>query len=120
MAEGGTLRFTVTLSAPVAADLWYSLRFEEIPGLPALGTDDVTEEFLLTQLGWVPDPPVPLWESLYASLLIPAGSTTASFDIPTVRDGAAEGREGILVTIEAWEDPLLPEPITVRGIVRDG
>ncbi|MBP1633352.1 MAG: putative secreted protein, partial [Acidobacteria bacterium] len=120
VVEGGTLRFTVALSEPVGTDLWYSLRFEESPRLPTLWTDDVTEEFLLAQLGWVPDPPVPLWESLAYSLTIPAGSTTADFEIPTVRDDVAEDREVILVTIEAWEDPLLPEPITVRGVVRDG
>lgn len=120
VVEGGTLRFTATLSDPIAVDLWYSLRLEEAPGLPTLWTDDVTEEFLLAQIGWLPDPPVPLWETVYASLYIPAGSTTATFEIPTVPDSVTEGREAILVTLEAWEDPLLPEPITVRGIVRDG
>jgi hypothetical protein len=120
VAEGDTLVFTATLSAPISADLWYSLTLAEVPGVPTLWTDDVTPEFLSLWTGWVPDPPVPLWQTIYPSLNIPTGATTATFEIPTVADGIVEGREVILVTLEAWEDPLLPMPITVRGTVRDG
>jgi hypothetical protein len=34
-------------------------------------------------------------------------------------DAIVEGLEYITVTLEGWEDPLLPVPITVRGVVRD-
>lgn len=118
--EGRSLRFTATLSAPIATDLWYGLTLGEVPGRPTLWTDDVTPAFLLEWAGWIPDPPQPLWEAVYPYIYIPAGSTTATFQIPTVADGLVEGREVITVTLEGWEDPLLPEPIALRGVVRDG
>ena len=34
-------------------------------------------------------------------------------------DGIVEGREYITVTLAGWDDPLVPVPITVTGIVRD-
>ena len=120
VAEGGTLVFTATLSAPISTDLWYSLSLGEVPGRATLWTDDVTAAFLLEQFGSIPDPPQPLWQTIYPSLTIPAGATTATFEIPTVADGIVEGREMITVTLQGWEDPLVPVPITVRGTVRDG
>ena len=120
VAEGGTLVFTATLSAPIAIDLWYGLTLGEVPGKPTLYTDDVTPEFLLQWAGWIPDPAQPLWQNVWPSLNIPAGATTGTLEIPTVADGIVEGREYITVTLSGWEDPLLPVPITVTGIVRDG
>jgi hypothetical protein len=111
--------FTATLSAPISTDLWYSLSFGEVAGKPSLYTDDVTPEFLMQWVGWIPDPAQPLWQTIWGNLNIPAGATTGTFEIPTVADGIVEGREYITVTIEGWEDPLLPSPITVTGIVRD-
>jgi hypothetical protein len=119
VAEGGTLVFTATLSEPIAIDLWYNLSFGEVAGKPALYTDDVPEAFLMQWMGWIPVPAQPLWQSIWANLQIPAGATTGTFEIPTVADGILEGREYITVTMEGWEDPLLPLPITVTGIVRD-
>ena len=120
VSEGGTLSFTAALSAPINDDLWYTVTLGEVSGRPTLWTDDATPEFLLEWAGWIPDPPQPLWQALYPSLHIPAGSTTATFEIPTVADGITEGREVILVTLESWDDPLLPVPITVQGVVRAG
>jgi hypothetical protein len=120
VAEGGTLVFTATLSAPIATDLWYGLTLGEVPGQPTLWTDDVTPEFLMTWAGWIADPPTPLWETVYPTINIPAGATTATFEIPTVADGIAEGSEKITVTLQGWDDPLLPVPITLRGAVHDG
>ncbi|MBM3694826.1 MAG: hypothetical protein FJW79_02675 [Actinobacteria bacterium] len=119
VAEGRTLVFTASLSFPVAADLWYSIQLDEVRGRPTLFTDDVTPEFMYQWAGWVPDPPQPLWQSVWAGLYIPAGATTATFEIPTVVDGIAEDPEVITVTLWGWDDPLLPVPITVRGVVRD-
>ncbi len=119
VAEGGTLVFTATLSAPISTDLWYGLSFGEVAGKPTLYTDDVTPEFMMLWSGWIPDPAQPLWQTIWGNLNIPAGATTGTFEIPTVADGIVEGREYITVTMEGWEDPLLPVPITVTGIVRD-
>ena len=119
VAEGGTLVFTATLSFPVGVDLWYSLTLGQLPGKATLFTDDVTPDFLYQWSGWIPDPPAPLWENAWPSLNIPAGTTTATFEIPTVADGIVEGREYLTVTLSGWEDPMLPIPITVTGIVRD-
>ena len=119
VAEGGTLVFTATLSAPISTDLWYGLTLGEVPGRPTLYTDDVTPDFLLQWAGGVPDPAQPLWQAVWPSLNIPAGATTGTLEIPTVADGIVEGREYLTVTLSGWEDPLLPVPITVRGIVRD-
>jgi hypothetical protein len=119
VAEGGTLVFTATLSFPVSADLWYNINLAELPGKATLYTDDVTPEFLYQWTGWVPDPAQPLWEVIWANVNIPAGATSATFEIPTVADGIVEGREYVTVTLSGWEDPLLPIPITVTGIVRD-
>jgi hypothetical protein len=119
VAEGGTLVFTATLSFPVSTDLWYSLNLGEVPGKATLYTDDVTPEFMYQWSGWVPDPAQPLWQNIWPGLYIPAGFTIATFEIPTVADGILEGREYITVTLSGWEDPLLPIPITVTGIVRD-
>jgi len=119
VAEGGTLVFTATLSAPIATDLWYGLSFGEVAGRPTLYSDDVTEDFLWQWAGWIPDPVEPLWHIIWGNVYIPAGATTGTFEIPTVADGIVEGREYITVTLEGWEDPLLPVPITATGIVRD-
>jgi hypothetical protein len=120
VAEGGTLVFTATLSAPLATDVWYSLTLGEVSGQPALWTDDVTPGFLMAWAGWVPEPPTPLWETVYPTINIPAGATTATFEIPTVADGITEGSERITITLQGWDDPLLPVPITLRGTVHDG
>ena len=91
-----------------------------MPGKPTLYTDDVTPEFLYQWIGWIPDPAAAaLADRSGANLNIPAGATTATFEIPTVADGIVEGREYVTVTLSGWEDPLLPVPITVTGIVRD-
>ena len=119
VAEGGTLVFTATLSAPISIDLWYGLSLGEVAGKPTLYTDDVTPEFMYQWSGWIPDPAQPLWQNIWPSLNIPAGATTATFEIPTVADGIVEGREYITVTLSGWDDPLIPIPITVTGIVRD-
>ncbi|MCU0280710.1 MAG: hypothetical protein MUE66_02515, partial [Acidimicrobiia bacterium] len=119
VAEGGTLVFTATLSFPLGLDLWYGLSFGEVAGRATLYTDDVTPEFMYQWSGWIPDPAQPLWQMIWGNVYIPAGSTTGTFEIPTVADGILEGREYITVTMEGWEDPLLPVPITVTGIVRD-
>jgi len=119
VVEGDTLVFTASLSAPLAIDLTYSLLLDEIAGQPTLWTDDVTPEFLMTWAGWTPAPPTPLWNTVYPTINIPAGATTAAFVIPTVTDGIAEGAEKITITLQVWDDPLLPAPITLRGVVRD-
>lgn len=119
VAEGGTLVFTATLSSPVPVDLWYSLNLGEVSGRPTLFTNDVTEGFLLQWSGWIPDPAQPLWMSVYPSLHIPAGETVATFEIPTTVDAEVEDREVITVTLQGWEDRIVPVPITVRGTVRD-
>ena len=79
-----------------------------MPGKATLYTDDVTPEFMYQWSGWIPDPAQPLWEIIWASLNIPAGTTSATFEIPTVADGIVEGREYVTVTLSGWEDPLLP------------
>ena len=119
VAEGGTLVFTATLSAPISTDLWYGLGFGEVAGKATLYTDDVTPEFLMQWAGGIPDPAQPLWQTIWGNLYIPAGATTGTFEMPTVADAVDEGREYITVTLDGWGDPLVPVPITVTGIVRD-
>lgn len=120
VVEGDSLVFTATLSDPIGVDLWYSATLGEVPGRPTLFTDDVTEAFILEYAGWVPDPPQALWQTVYLSFHIPAGETVGRLEIPTVVDRVREERELISITVEAWEDPLLPTPVVLRGIVSDG
>jgi hypothetical protein len=77
IAEGGSLTFTVRLSAPSAGpvqfDAWTS------PGTAAPGVD-----YLATQA---------------QGLVIPAGSLSATFNVPTVQDSLVEDNESLVVNL---------------------
>ncbi|MFO1276200.1 MAG: immunoglobulin-like domain-containing protein [Sphaerotilus natans] len=75
VAEGGTAAgYTVTLSQPAVTDVVIRLNYG---GSASAGSDYA---------------PV-------LSVTIPAGSRSASFDLPTLADGRAEGSESIVVTL---------------------
>jgi hypothetical protein len=118
-AEGGTLSWTFRLSEPMANWAFWSVQF-----LPAssrfreLDTDDVHPSFL-EQFGITPpNPAVPLSElGLSFGLEFEPGDTAMTVSIPVRADGRAEPAEGVVLLLDGFGDPVVPQPIEVTGVV---
>ncbi|MEV4636465.1 hypothetical protein AB0J80_03845 [Actinoplanes sp. NPDC049548] len=94
VAEGGTLRWQIKLSAPAETDLFYW----STAAAPATGTElsstDVDPQWFREHAFEEPEPSRPLsktWLSVGAD--IPAGKTSAELSVPTVADSVSEGAE---------------------------
>ena len=85
---------------------------------PELDTDDVDPAFL-DQFGIMPpDPAVPLSElGLSLGVEFQPGETAVTVTIPTRSDGVAEPTEGVVLLLEGFEDPVVPQPIETTGRV---
>ena len=103
-AEGGTLTWDITMSAPAEFALtWYSL---PIPGTePELSTTDVDPEWFTTNAaGEDPLPSRPLvGTQLFLMAEIPPGELTTSVSMPTVLDGETEPTEHVRLLFLVWE-----------------
>ncbi|MEV8508829.1 hypothetical protein AB0368_28920 [Actinoplanes sp. NPDC051475] len=107
VAEGGTLRWRITLSAPAETDF----SFWASPQAPATGTElsstDVDPAWFRTSTSQEPEPSRPLsetWLTPFAD--IPAGQTGGEVAVPTITDGLAEGAE--VVELHFEEESGLP------------
>lgn len=120
--EGDAVRWTFRLSASPADPLYYGLVAAPGPdGTTALDTDDLPPEFLRDVYGIEPpDPAVPLSDiGFFVLLFFDPGVQEATVEIPLLADGVAESEEQVTLTTETLEpdDPTLPEPLTLTGIV---
>jgi hypothetical protein len=61
---------------------------------------------------------VPLSElGIWLSLQFEPGATEASVSLPVAADGIAEPLEGIVLRLDGFGDPVVPEPIELTGTV---
>ena len=119
VAEGEPLSWTFRLSEPMANWAFWSVQILAAGGrFPELDTDDVDPAFL-DQFGIVPpDPAVPLSElGLSLGVEFQPGETAVTVTIPTRSDGVAEPTEGVVLLLEGFEDPVVPQPIETTGRV---
>jgi hypothetical protein len=118
-AEGGALTWTFRLSEPMANWAFWSAQLVPAGGRFAeLDTDDVDPAFL-EQFGIVPpDPAIPLSElGLWLGLEFEPGVTAVSVSIPVRADGRAEAAEGVVLLVDGFGDPVVPQPIEATGLV---
>ncbi len=118
-AEGAALNWTFHLSEPLAHGGFWSLQF--LPGgsrMPELDTDDVPASFLEYYGIVPPDPAVPLSElGIFIYLEFLPGQTQATVTLPTFVDGVSEPREGVVLLLDGFGDPVVPVPIELTGSV---
>ncbi|WP_198950240.1 hypothetical protein, partial [Kineosporia sp. A_224] len=130
--EGGSLVWTVTLSAPsnrfVSVDML--VRPVAAPGRE-LDSDDVPEDWLLGQTGLEarPVPAVPLSDlDLFLGAFVEPGATTGTVEIPVAADATVEGAEQVSLRVPAPDEPFpgypgtpgLPSGADLTGTVTDG
>ena len=118
-AEGAALEWTFRLSEPMANRAFWSVQIVPANGrFHELDTDDVDPAFL-EQFGITPpDPAVPLSElGLSLGIEFEAGATVKTVTIPTRTDGVAEPAEGVALLLDGFEDPVVPQPIEMTGLV---
>ncbi len=100
--EGTALTITVSIDNPLSGDIYAAVSFRAPEGaLPEMDSDDIPPEVWQQ---WVsfdpPSPPLKLSESaVFLSLTIPAGSTSASIEIPLRADGVTEGNEAFGISV---------------------
>jgi hypothetical protein len=117
--EGTPLTWTFRLSEPLANDAFWFVEFRPAQGMRELDTDDVSAEFL-GNFGIVPpDPAVPLSQlGIFLSVEFAPGATVATVTIPTRADGVAEPAEAVALVLDGFGDPVVPQPIEMRGVVQ--
>ncbi|MET8760860.1 hypothetical protein [Lentzea sp. NPDC004782] len=100
VAEGGTLRWKLTLSE--AADAAFTLVGRPVaPGGAELSTTDVNAEWFLQNSGEDPAPSRVLSSTgLQLWTVIPRGQTSVDVEVPTVTDNEAEGEELVRLKFE--------------------
>jgi hypothetical protein len=105
VAEGGTLTWSVTLSAPIEKPLYWPVYPIPPEQEPALSTTDVDPEwFRANTVAEDPLPSRPLTETtLVLSVDIPAGAVTGTLSVPTVVDDEAEPAEHLRLIMVNWE-----------------
>lgn len=117
--EGSDLVWTFRLSDGVDAELFWTVRAVAPDGRFAeLDTDDLPvewfEEFGIPR----PDPAVPLSQAdLWLWIEFLPGQTETTLTLPIGADGASEMEEGVVLVLEGFEDPVVPEPIELVGRV---
>ena len=119
-AEGAVLTWTFRLSEAMANWAFWSVQVVPAGGRFAeLDTDDVEPAFL-EQFGIIPpEPAVPLSElGLSLGIEFQPGDTAMTVAIPIRSDGIAEPAEGVVLRLEGFDDPVVPRPIEVTGVIR--
>ena len=118
-AEGTSLVWTFRLSEGVDADLFWTVIPVAPDGrFPELDTDDLPAEWF-EQFGvFRPDPAMPLSEAgLFLWIQFAPGQTETTLTLPIGADAQAEPAEGVVLVLERFDDPVVPEPIELVGTV---
>ena len=117
--EGATLTWTFRLSEPMAFDAFWSIEFQSPAGrFPELDSDDVPRSWLKAMGFTPPKIPVPLSQlGIWLYIQFAPGDLVATVSIPIATDGAAEKREGVMLVLDGFGDPVIPEPIELTGVV---
>lgn len=118
--EGETLKWRLSLAEPAAVDIWQPVRVLPVTDGPELSTKDVDPQWLMDYAGDVPDPERPLSRAnLWVWTNIPAGSTSADFDVVTIQDQLAEPTESLRLALTDDEAEPLPDRPVLTGTVLD-
>ncbi|MEU5320929.1 hypothetical protein AB0G67_29850 [Streptomyces sp. NPDC021056] len=116
--EGETLKWRLSLAEPAAVDIWQPVRVLPVTDGAELSTKDVDPQWLMDYAGDVPDPERPLSQAnLWVWTSIPAGSTSADFDVVTIRDQLAEPTESLRLALTDYEAEPLPDRPVLTGTV---
>lgn len=85
-----------------------------------LSTKDVDPQWLMDYSGDLPDPERALSKAnLWVWMGIPAGTTTADFIVPTVKDQLAEPAESVRLALTDNHAKPLPDHPVLTGTVVD-
>ncbi|MGW7205710.1 hypothetical protein [Streptomyces sp. NPDC054837] len=118
--EGETLKWRLSLAEPAAVDIWQPVRVLPVTDGAELSTKDVDPQWLMDYAGDVPDPERPLSRAnLWVWTSIPAGSTSADFDVVTIRDQLAEPTESLRLALTDYDAEPLPDRPVLTGTVLD-
>jgi hypothetical protein len=118
-AEGASLEWTFRLSEPLADTAFWSIQVVSSSGpFAELDSDDLPRWFLESYGIEPPIPAVPLSElGLFFSIEFAPGSREATVAIPIEQDGQSEPDEGLRLRLEGFDDPIVPVPIELTGVV---
>ncbi|MFI6034992.1 alpha/beta hydrolase family protein [Streptomyces sp. NPDC051315] len=120
VTEGGTLSWRLSLSEPADVEIWQPVRVLPVTEGAELSTKDVDPQWLMDYAGELPDPERLLSQaSLWVWTGIPAGTTTAEFVVPTVKDQVAEPAESVRLALTDDEAEPLPGHPVLTGTVVD-
>lgn len=120
VSEGETLKWRLSLAEPAAVDIWQPVRVLPVTDGAELSTKDVDPQWLMDYAGDVPDPERPLSRAnLWVWTSIPAGSTSADFDVVTIQDQLAEPTESLRLALTDDEAEPLPDRPVLTGTVLD-
>jgi hypothetical protein len=120
VAEGGTLSWRLTLSAPVTQFIFPFLTFLPPASGPELSTTDLPADWVAENLFIDPRPSRPLSEAqAFFSVSIDPGVTQVDVTMPTEPDGLAEGAEGVRMRLDPLGGEPPPVPPELTGVVRD-
>ncbi|NUV79477.1 hypothetical protein [Streptomyces sp. CAI-155] len=120
VTEGAPLTWRISLSEKADIDINTLARLVPVPsGRAELSTADVDQEWVTQLVDDIPNPAIPLSKVPYGTLehTIPAGSTTITLTVPTIRDKTKEPAEYIRVQLTDDADQPLGAPF--EGVVRD-
>ncbi|MFI6095454.1 alpha/beta hydrolase family protein [Lentzea sp. NPDC051213] len=103
VTEGGTLAWKVTLSSPADISVYLNWQPLAVTGAPELSTTDVDPGWLKTVSGEEPLPSRPLSSvRIWSTVMIPAGQTSADFQVPTSADAETEPEEQVRLRFEMF------------------
>jgi hypothetical protein len=118
-AEGSSLTWTFRLSKPLANGAFWSVQFLPTGGRFAeLDSDDVPPSFLEAFGITPPDPAIRLSElGLFLSVEFAPDTRAVTLSIPIARDDVSEASEGVVLLLDGFGDPVVPQPIELTGMV---
>jgi hypothetical protein len=120
VAEGSPLTWTANLSAAAGVPIYVVFTPEAVQ--PELSTTDVDPTWFTENSGEDPSPSRPLsGTGLQPWLIVEPGTTTATLEVPTVSDDAAEGAEKVRWQASVYNEETgeLDPLSTVEGTVTD-
>ena len=117
--EGGSLSWTLRLSAPMAnPGFWFAQLVPVGPNVAELDTDDVPAWFLESYGITPPVPAVPLSAlGIYLNAEFPAGVTEVTLSLPIASDAKSEPQEAVALRLDGAGDPVVPVPVELTGVV---
>ena len=118
VAEGGTLRWRLTLSTPADVEIFLGGPVVAPDAEPELSSTDVDPRWFTEVTGQDPLPSRPLSETFaYPYATVTPGELTADLTVPTVADDVAEPAEHLRLDLTAGSGSVELAAVTVAGRV---